>query len=668
MCALFTCSHLGAVAMVLAVGGAMTSLATSATAAPQAQPFPQLVGEKFRNGVALPEGVQEPAPTYDFVDKTKLPAGAVITSAAKSGNGALWAITSTGAFRSGPHGQNFGKLILPTAIKPLQPPVAVDTEISCVASDSDGHILAGSNFGVFLTDGDNWWNILDRRDGMPVEAVTCIYTAKNGDVWAGSEDGAWRLRSGRFRYFAGQRWLPGNHVSKIWGDEKGRTWLKTDAGYASIAEQSMTLGAKAKLFNDITQKWNNRHGFINERTLKSKGELAGSTFEVSDNDGLWNAIYVTAQAYRFAATHDEEARRQGWEAMHAMLELERLSGISGFPARAVITDAEIAAGDTGFDANETVRVDGEAEKIWFRSPVQKDLWCKGDTSSDELDGHYFSWLTYSDLVATPEQKKEIAATCKRVTDNIIAGGFNLIGHTGRKTRWGVFAPSIINDDPKWADQRALNSMQLLAYLKITAHLTGEAKYEEIYEKLIHEHHYLLNTLSNRTRGAAEWQNINHSDDEMEYMNYNTLLTLEKNPDRRRVVLQSFRNTWEDTGVLQSLKLERSPLYNFMYGGHTGAPCAPDEAIETLQDWPLDRIEWRCDNSRRADVIFKTGRGLSPVRELTRVLPISERAIHRWNGNPFDAAGGGDGRGYDDGAAWLLGYWLGVYYGYIPIEK
>jgi len=300
--------------------------------------------------------------------------------------------------------------------------------------------------------------------------------------------------------------------------------------------------------------------------------------------------------------------------------------------------------------------------------VQKDLWCKGDTSSDELDGHYFSWLTYSDLVATPEQKKEIAATCKRVTDNIIAGGFNLIGHTGRKTRWGVFAPSIINDDPKWADQRALNSMQLLAYLKITAHLTGEAKYEEIYEKLIHEHHYLLNTLSNRTRGAAEWQNINHSDDEMEYMNYNTLLTLEKNPDRRRVVLQSFRNTWEDTGVLQSLKLERSPLYNFMYGGHTGAPCAPDEAIETLQDWPLDRIEWRCDNSRRADVIFKTGRGLSPVRELTRVLPISERAIHRWNGNPFDAAGGGDGRGYDDGAAWLLGYWLGVYYGYIPIEK
>ena len=155
---------------------------------------------------------------------------------------------------------------------------------------------------------------------------------------------------------------------------------------------------------------------------------------------------------------------------------------------------------------------------------------------------------------------------------------------------------------------------------------------------------------------------------MAYMDYHTLLTLEKDPDRRRIILQSFRNTWEDPGVVQSLKLERSPLYNFLYGGLSGLPCAPDEANETLQDWPWDRVEWRMTNSRRADVTFKEGRGLHSVRELTRVLPISERALHRWNGNPFDADGGADGREYDDGAAWLLGYWAGVYYGYLPVEK
>jgi len=152
------------------------------------------------------------------------------------------------------------------------------------------------------------------------------------------------------------------------------------------------------------------------------------------------------------------------------------------------------------------------------------------------------------------------------------------------------------------------------------------------------------------------------------MDYHTLLSLEKDPERRRIILQSFRNTWEDTGVVQSLKLERSPLYNFLYGGLSGCPCAPDDAAATLQDWPWDRVQWRMINSNRSDVTFKEGRGLHSVRELTRVLPISERALHRWNGNPFDADGGSDGRGYDDGAAWLLGYWAGVYYGYLPVEK
>jgi hypothetical protein len=373
-------------------------------------------------------------------------------------------------------------------------------------------------------------------------------------------------------------------------------------------------------------------------------------------------------AYRYAATKDVEARRNGWEAMNAMLELERLTGISGFPARAVVTDEELKAGVTGFNSDETVRVEGETDKIWFSSPVEANVWCKGDTSSDELDGHYYAWLTYFDLAATPEQKQKIAATCRRVTDNIIANGFNLIGHTGRRTRWAVFSPATLNDDPKWSDQRALNSLELLAYMKVTAHITGDAKYEKIYDTLIHEHHYLLNTLAWRNRAGGEWQNINHSDDEMAITDYHNLLTLEKDPDRRRIILQSFRNTWEDTGALQSLKPERSPWYNFLYGGLTGSPCAPDEATETLQDWPMDRVEWRMTNSHRADVTFKEGRGLHAVRELTRVLPISERALHRWNGNPFDADGGSDGREYDDGAAWLLGYWAGVYYGYLSAEK
>lgn len=650
------------------IGLSLAAFATGAQRASgaPAHTYPQLIATRYPTGTPLPAGVMRPSPNYDFVDYAKLPSGATILSAARGRNGIAWVITDRGGFRI--EGGHYTPLEMPRLYRAQQPPVNVDMKVTCVAADRDGHVWAGSTAGVYVTDGAHWWHGFSRSDGMPIDAMRCLYLAPNGDVWGGTEEGAWRLRAGRFRYFWGMRWMPGNRVHAIWGDDKARVWLETDGGYACIEETPMTLGRKAQYFDALTQKWNNRRGYISERTLKAPGDLNGSVFEVSDNDGLWNSIYVAAMSFRYAATKDPEAKRQGWQCLKAMLELERLSGFSGFPARAVVTDAELAAGVTGFDPRETVRVPGETDLIWYRSPVEKDVWCKGDTSSDELDGHYFAWLTYFDLVATPEEKRQIAATCRRVTDNIIAGGYNLIGHTGRKTRWAIFAPQTINEDPAWWDQRPLNSLELLSYLKTASHITGDARYERLYEERIHDDHYLLNTLSYRTGYFGEWQNINHSDDEMGYMNYYRLLTLEKDPDRRRLLLQGFHNSWEGDGRAQPLKPERSPLYNYLYGGLSGRPCAPDEAEATLQDWPWDRVEWTMRNSQRQDVTFKEGRGTRPVSELSEVLPISERAIHRWNGNPWSPDGGPGGHSYDDGAAWLLGYWAGVYYGYLPVER
>ncbi len=628
--------------------------------------YPQLLCTRYPTGTALPAGVKKPALNFEFVVREGLPAGAVILSAARTRRGVTWVVTDRGGFEQ--VNGRYQPLGPPRVVKPHGPYVRTDTVVNCVAADSDGHIWAGTTTGVYVTDGGIVWHGLERADGMPIEDVRTLLIARNGDVWGGTEQGAWRLRDGRFRYFYGQRWIPGNRVSAIWDDDHGRVWLETDAGTSCIEEKQMTLGQKARTFNTLTQTWNNRRGYLNERSLKIPGDLTGSVFDVSDNDGLWNAIYVAAMSFRYAATKDPDAKRQGWQALNAMLDLERLSGIPGYPARAVVMDEELAAGVQGFDPKDTVRVPGETDLIWFRSPVEKNVWCKGDTSSDELDGHYFAWLTYYDLAATDEEKAKIAATCRRITDNIIAGGYNLIGHTGRKTRWAIFSPETLNDDPAWWDQRQMNSLELLAYMKVTAHVTGDPKYERLYEQLIHEHHYLLNTLEYRRGFFGEWQNINHSDDEMYFMGFYDLLTLEKDPDRRRVLLQSFCRGWEGDGIAQPLKPERSPVYNYLFGGLSGRPCAPDEAEQTLRDWPWDRVNWTMKNSHRADVSFKEGRGLKAVSELTQVLPISERALHRWNGNPWSPDGGADGRSYDDGGAWLLGYWAGVYFGYLPAER
>jgi hypothetical protein len=626
--------------------------------------YPQLMPTVYLAGKPLPAGVKPVTLDLEGLDRAGLPAGSVISSVAKDWRGDVWVATDQGAFHKA--GGKFQAVNAASLLRLHGVLGSVDTEIHCIAADADGHLWMGTTTGLYVSDGVKTWHALDRRDGMPIDDVKCLCLAANGDVWGGTEQGAWRLRDGTYRYFNGRRWLPSNEVKRIWeGARNGEIWLETDSGYSLIKEEAMTLARKAREFDDLTQKWNNRHGYINVRVLKSEGDLASGVFHISDNDGLWNSIYVGAMAFRYGATHDAEARKQGWQALNAMLDLERLTGIPGLPARAVVTDAELKSGVGGFDAKETVRIPGETDPIWFRSPVQKDLWCKGDTSSDELDGHYFAWLTYFDLAATSDQKRQIAEVCRRVTDNIIAGGYNLIGHTGRKTRWAIYAPSIINDDPAWADQRGLNSLQMLCYLKIAEHITGDAKYAKRYETLIHDHHYLINTMAYRHGFYGEWRNVNHSDDELAALDFYGMLTLEKNPERRRILLQSFCNTWEDRGVEQPLKPERSPLYNYLYGGLTGRACAPDEAEQSLQDWPWDRVDWQMKNSQRNDVTFKEGRGLRAHNELTRVLPVSERHLERRNGNPWTADGGSNGLVFDDGAAFLVGYWIGVHYGYLP---
>jgi hypothetical protein len=283
-----------------------------------------------------------------------------------------------------------------------------------------------------------------------------------------------------------------------------------------------------------------------------------------------------------------------------------------------------------------------------------------------MDGHYFAWYVYHDLVADAAEKERISSVVRRATDHILSHNYTLVGHTGRKTRWGIWTPELINLDPFYASLRPLNSLEILSYLKVAEHITGDAKYSRAADDLIQKHHYLLNSLMMRRGRTGQWPAINHSDDELLYVAYYPLLRLERDPDRRRVLLQSIARTWDVAPGEQSIRSEHSPLYNFIFGATTGRRCDVEEAVTTLQDWPWDPIEWTVQNRHRHDVTMKTAEGRFRQRfELDRVLPASERRLSRWNGNPFAPDGGSDGRVEDDCAAWALAYWLGVYHGYLP---
>ncbi len=613
-------------------------------------------GAAFADGrwSSQPQGVW-PMPA---VQTERLPSGARVLDAARGADRRTWVVTSAGVFRS--EGDRYVPFAFPRRYLTNQPIANTDAEFTCVEVDRLGTVWLGGSTGLYATDGAAYWHPFDRTAGLPYEYVTCLALGAGGEIWAGTTEGVCRNVRGEWQYYWGPRWLPHNRVNAITVAPDGSAWVATDGGVAHLYDQTMTLARKAAHYQEVTDTRHRRRGFVCGINLKSPGDpTAGHRYEASDNDGLWTAVYVAAQSFRYAATHDPAARLAAKESMQALLDLVRYTGIRGFPARAIIRKAEDVG---GYDPDETVRVPGEPDKIWFQSPVDPDILCKGDTSSDELDGHYFAWVVYHDLVADAEEKKLIRAAVEAVTDNLLNHDFTLVGHTGRKTRWGVYSPKYVNDDPLWWEERGLNSLSMLSYLRIAQHIVGHPRYEEAFRELAGKHHYLLNLVMQKI--AEPWDGVNHSDDQMAFMMYYAFFHVEKDPEVRRFLFESLERSWKVE------RPEHSPFFNFVFGAATQRSCDAEAAIAELEAWPWEVIEWQVRAVHRHDVqlLTKHREGQGRV-QLDRALPASERRIMRWNGNPYQADGGSpDGNSEDCGSAWLLPYWMGRYHGLVAADR
>ncbi|MBM3495722.1 MAG: hypothetical protein FJX72_15570, partial [Armatimonadetes bacterium] len=208
------------------------------------------------------------APAFEPSLPVPGPSG-VFRSAAKTRSGEWWAVTDGGAFRL--QGGKWAPLGLPTEYVAHQPMPNIDLSIRQVLSDPSGHVWVATTFGAYLTDGANWWQPLDRTDGMPYQILNCMALGANGDIWGGADEGAWRLRNGQWRYFWGRRWLPGNVVHAIAVDAAGRAWIGTDNGVAMIEDKPMTLPEKAEHYEKITQARHSRSGWVAGCRLKEAG-------------------------------------------------------------------------------------------------------------------------------------------------------------------------------------------------------------------------------------------------------------------------------------------------------------------------------------------------------------------------------------------------------------
>lgn len=565
-------------------------------------------------------------------------------------------------------------------------------DVLAVTFDAKGRLWFGVKAGLACRDGESW-RFYRGADGLPYNEFTCAAAGPNGEVWFGTTRGAVRFDGEEWAYRQGKRWLPDDHVRDIAVDAQGNAWFATAKGVGCIERRMMTLAEKAAYYeNEMDLIRRTEYGYVSEVGLKKPGDRSEVIYSDSDNDGLWTSMYGAGECFAYAATKDPQAKDRAKRAFEALRFLQKVtqgaefSPPHGYVARTVrsIDDPDPNIGRVEGDIANRDTNDAYWKVYEPRWPKSADgkWYFKTDTSSDELDGHYFFYPLYYDLVADTEDEKErVREVVRDLTNHLVDHGFYLVDHDGKPTRWAIYGPDSLNNDPHWFPERGLNSLSILSYLAVAEHVTGERKFGDAARSLIEDHGYLQNLMFPKLQFG--FGSGNQSDDEMAFMSYYNLVRYTKDEHVRQWVNYSFYMYW-------TLEYpEMNPFFNFAYAAHGKGstvtdiwgtfPLSPwrgwlEDSMKTLMGFPLDRCNWAHANSHRLDVVLLPRQQASdpyfPGRRdrghLTngKVLPIENRHFGHWNTDPWQLDYGGTGHELAGGTVFLLPYYMGLYHGFI----
>jgi len=564
-------------------------------------------------------------------------------------------------------------------------------DVRGVAFDSKDRLWFASAQGAGCEDRE--WRLYIGADGLPYNDFTALAAGERGAVWFGTRMGAIRYDGSDWEYREGRRWLPHDEVRSIAVSGNGDAWFATPAGVGVIARDRTTLAAKAKFFEDEIDKRHRRtpYGYISYVYLKHPGDLSEWEARDSDNDGLWTAMYGAGECFAYAATKDPLARQRAKAAFEALRFLRVVTeggthpAPPGFIARAILPTSgpdPNLQDSPARDEKQRASRDSLWKVITPRWPVSADgkWYWKSDASSDELDGHFFFYGLYYDLVAdTEEERQRVREHVAAVAEHLIDHNFQLVDHDGQPTRWAVFNPENLNHNFAWRGGRGTNSLSILTYLKVAGHITGDPRFAAAARWLIEQHAYAANVLIPKADTGPG--SGNQSDDEMIFMNYYNLIRYETDPVLRETYALALYKHWKWE------RPELNPFFDFIYAASCSGQTMEDafgkenlapkdngwleESVDTLKRFPLDRIDWRLINSHRVDIIRlpdyidrdRSARDLG-YRVNGKVLPVDERFVGHWNHDPWQLDEGGGGGEVADGAAFLLPYYMGLYHRYI----
>ncbi|MFW5739604.1 MAG: hypothetical protein ACOC1F_04495, partial [Myxococcota bacterium] len=421
-----------------------------------------------------------------------------------------------------------------------------------------------------------------------------------------------------------------------------------------------------------------------------------------ENDGLWSALYLTSQAFRYAATNDPQAR----EMLHLLLDGQKtrmeVTGVPGLYTRQFVPpgvdgiacpeDLTRYIPDKEKDDNQWVRIgqDGcvqtvDHDTMQFVSSDHCGLdayagYCWLDNVSiDEYSGHMLSHAAVAALVDDPEIQAKNKALLQQLGRHFVDNDFEIQDWDGRQTEHGkVWAGNVVS---------GFMAAMTWGFMKSVAVGTGEQEFHDYVDECL-----LLRSETGEpciegagvaTKGYDEligqsglylachsnWNNFS-----MHMLSLQTLLLLEKDPSLREVIQDALeKDMWNNPHTDIPLRAQHNAFWDFIYASSKKlGPASDGPAVEAVKDALCMLRQFPASQVQRAvtcppdecEAVCEDRFG-DPMTHYAR--PAAERcaATFVWWRSPYEIDECEDNpRVVRQPAGYLLPYWMGRYYGFI----
>ncbi len=546
---------------------------------------------------------------------------------------------------------------------------------------------------------------------------TCFAKSSKA-LWLGASNGVTRYDENaerdidKVQFFSATRDIPDNDVKAIYAEEgeEESVWILTASGVTNIVLYEVSSEEKALTLTEETEKYVSRRGMCTQRDLSVSRELSTVVpYGHSDNSGSFTCAYAVGELCKYAVykkkygENDERtvnAKKSAVRATEACMLLMYISGRGdGFVARTYIVPTEPLPDDGLFYKKQGdvavclptsfARKKGISGKEIYAGAHVPDrlthlytdlgyshdgIVYKGDTSSDEITHQYFLMYFFHEIMGEEDKELDeiVCNAAKNTMKHIIDNGYELHEtSTGKATTWAKWSKSYFNSPLGWSDG-CLNATELLMYLKVTMHITGEKGiWEETYNKLVNEEGYArLTSLHNERffvsslfEGVEPVEGLMYGDNMLATSSYWLLITLEEDPELKELYKKGYRG-WNGT-----FRREHNPAYDIPF-----MLSCPEDEIDTdaLSDWfrrvGITRLVTSVGVSSRYDVPCRYRFG--GEKEASWRLPPDEFPISKYDRNPYaykDHEGGRDQHQVESAYIYTFAYWLGRYYGLIEEE-